>query len=128
MNLVERGQKRLLVLANLNLHHGRLGLLAWEGMLFAAGGQLGFHPMPQAEATELRSECRLANFSGRRPGASTWVVRPGQSVHFLVTDRKMASGDDITEAAYFVRPCGESRGWVVRSLRKRRLVVTRSRR
>ena len=38
----------------------------------------------------------------------------------------MTSGDDITEAAYFVRPCDESRGWVVRSLWTRKLVVTRN--
>mmetsp|Transcript_15831 Transcript_15831/g.36735 ORF Transcript_15831/g.36735 Transcript_15831/m.36735 type:complete len:287 (+) Transcript_15831:98-958(+) len=37
----------------------------------------------------------------------------------------MASGDDITEAGYFVRPCEESKGRVVRSLRTRKLVVTR---
>ena len=37
----------------------------------------------------------------------------------------MASGDDITEAGYFVRACDESRGWVIRSLRTRKLVVTR---
>ena len=38
----------------------------------------------------------------------------------------MASGDDMTEAGYFVRPCEESRGWVLRSLRTRKLVVTRN--
>ena len=38
----------------------------------------------------------------------------------------MTSGGKITGAAYFVRPCDESRGWVVRSLRARRLVVTRN--
>ena len=35
-NMAEHGQKLLLVLANLNLHHGRLGLLAWEDMFLAA--------------------------------------------------------------------------------------------
>ena len=38
----------------------------------------------------------------------------------------MAIRDDMTEAGYFVRPCEESRGWVVRSLRTRKLVVTRN--
>ena len=37
----------------------------------------------------------------------------------------MTSGDDITEASYLIRPCKESRGWVVRSLRSRELVATR---
>ena len=37
----------------------------------------------------------------------------------------MTSGDEITEAAYFVCPCDESRGSVVRSLRTRKPVVTR---
>ena len=50
MNLAERGQKRLLVLAYLNLHHGRLSLLAWEEMFIAAEGQLDFHCMPQANS------------------------------------------------------------------------------
>ena len=110
MNLAERGQNRLLMPANLNLHHGWLSPLAWEDMYFAADGQLDLYPMPQAESTELRTECHLTNFSGRRPGASPRIARPGQSAYFLVTDRKMTSRDDITEAAYFVRPCDESRG------------------
>ena len=38
----------------------------------------------------------------------------------------MTSGDDMTEAGYFVRPCRESRGWVIRPLRTRKLVVTRN--
>ena len=54
-----------------------------------------------------------------------WIARPGQSIYFLVTDRKMTSSDEMTEAGYFIRPCDESRGWVVRSLRSRKLVVTR---
>ena len=82
--------------------------------------------MPQAEATELRTECRLTNFFGRRPGASTWTARPGQSFYFLVTDSKIGSRDDITVAVYFIRSRGESRGWVVRPLRTRKLVVTRN--
>ena len=82
--------------------------------------------MPQAKATELRTELRLTNISGRRPEALTWIARPGQGVRFLVTDRKMTSGDDITEAVYFIRPCNESHGWVVRPLRTRELVVTRN--
>ena len=31
----------------------------------------------------------------------------------------MTNGDDMTEAGYFIRPCEESKGWVVRSLRTR---------
>ena len=104
MNLAERGQERLLMLANLNLHHGRLSLLAWEDMFFAAEGQLDYHPMAGAEDAQFRSECRLSDYSGRRPDAPVWIARPSQSFHFLVADRKMTSGDDITEAGYFVRP------------------------
>ena len=87
MNHAKRGQKRLLVLINFNLHYSRLSPLAWEGMFFAAEGQPGFHPMPAAEAPELRTGCRLADYSGLRPDASTWISQPGQSAHFLVTDR-----------------------------------------
>ena len=68
--MAERGQKRLLMLANLNLHHGRLSPLAWEDMFLAVEGQLDFHPIPKAKAAESRAECRLANFSGRQPDAS----------------------------------------------------------
>ena len=32
----------------------------------------------------------------------------------------------MTKAGYFIRPCDESRGWVIRSLRTRKLVVTRN--
>ena len=126
INMAERGQKRLLVLANLNLHHGRLSLLAWDEMFLATEGQLDYRPMAGAEDAQLRSECRYANFYGRRPDAPAWIARPGQSVYFLVPDRKMTSGDDITEAGYFVRPCEEFRSWVIRSLRTRKLVVTRN--
>ena len=44
MNMAERGEKRLLERANLNLHHGRLSLLAWEDMLLAAGGAARIPP------------------------------------------------------------------------------------
>ena len=114
------------MLANLNPHYGRLSPVAWEDMSFAAQGQLDFRPMPSAEAPELRAECRLTTYSGRRPDASAWVARSGQGVYFLVADRKLTSGDDIAEAGYFIRPCEESRGWIVRSLRSRKLVVTRN--
>ena len=36
MNLAERGQKRLLVLANPNFHYGRLSPVAWEKMFLVA--------------------------------------------------------------------------------------------
>ena len=110
MNLAERGQKRLLMHSNLNLHHERLSLLVWENMFFAAEGQLDYHPTAGAEDAQLRSECRLSNYSGRRPDAPVWIARPGQSVYFLVPDRKMASGNDMTGAGYFACPCEESRG------------------
>ena len=95
-------------------------------MFFAAEGQLDFHPMPKAETTELYAECHLTSFTGRRHSAWAWIARPGQGAYFLVTDSKMTSGDDITEAAYFIRPYEEYRGWVVRSLWSRKLVVTRN--
>ena len=126
MNLAERFQKRLLVLANLDLHHGRFSPLAWEDTFFAAEGQLVYHPIARAEDAQLHSGCRLPNYSGRRPYAPVWIPRPCQSAYFPVADRKVTSGDDITEAAYFVRPCDEPHGWVVRSLRTRKLVVTRN--
>ena len=91
MNMAERGQKRLLMLANLNLHHGRLSLLAWDGMFLAAEGQLDHHPMAKAEDARLRTGCRFTNFFGRRPGASEWIAQPGQSVYFLVRRMNGAS-------------------------------------
>ena len=124
MNMAGRGQKRLLKLANLDLHHGRLSLLAWEGMFLTAEGQLDYHPMAGAEDAQLRSNCRYANYIGKQPDAPVWIARPGQSVYFLVPDRKMTSCDDMTEASYFTRPCDESRGWLARSLRTRKLEVT----
>ena len=47
-NLAERGQKKLLMLCNLNLHYGRLSSKEWEEMLLAAEGQLDHHPIPQS--------------------------------------------------------------------------------
>ena len=97
-----------------------------DDMFLAADGQLDHHPMAKAKDARLRTECRFTNFFGRRPGASEWIAQPGRGVYFLVADRKMTSSDDITEEGYFVRPCGESRGWVIRSLQTRKLVVTRN--
>ena len=82
-------------------------------MFLAAEGQLDYDPMAGAEDAQLRSECRYANFFGKRPDAPVWIARPGQSVYFPVPDRKMTSGDDMTEAGYFISPCDESRSWVV---------------
>ena len=56
--MAERSQKRLLVLANLNLNYGRLSPLALEVMFLAAEGQLDYHPMAGAEDAQNRSECR----------------------------------------------------------------------
>ena len=61
MDLAERGQKRLLVLASPDLHYGRLSPVAWENLFFAAQGQLDFHPVLSAEALKLRTECRLTD-------------------------------------------------------------------
>ena len=46
------------MLVNLNPHHGRLSLLAWEDMYLAAEGQLDYHPMAGVEIAQLLSECR----------------------------------------------------------------------
>ena len=53
-NLAERGQKKLFMLCNLNLHYGRLSLKLWEDMLFAAEGQLDHRPMPRSHDPNLR--------------------------------------------------------------------------
>ena len=47
LNLAERGQKKLQMLCNANLHYGQLSPKGWEGMLFAAEGQLDHHPIPR---------------------------------------------------------------------------------
>ena len=44
----------------------------------------------------------------------------------MVPGRKMTSGHHMSDAGIFVRPCVESRGWVVRCLRTRKLVVSRN--
>ena len=38
----------------------------------------------------------------------------------------MTSGHHMSDAGIFVRPCAESRGWVIRSLSSRKLVVSRN--
>ena len=81
MDLAERGQKRLVVLANPNLHSGRLGLVAWEDMFFAAQGQLDLQLLPGAETPGPRTECRLTYYSGlaRRVG----LDRSARSLFFF---------------------------------------------
>ena len=64
LNLAERGQKKLLMLCNLNLHYGRLSLKGWEGMLLAAEGQLDLHSMPRSRDPKLRSASRHEAYFG----------------------------------------------------------------
>ena len=44
----------------------------------------------------------------------------------MVGGRKMTSGHHIYEAGYFARPCGESRGWFIRSPLSRKTDVSRN--
>ena len=125
-NFVERGQKKLLMLCNLNLNYGRLSLKGWEDMLFEAEGQLDHHPVSLSRDSSLRFVSRHEAYFGRRPDASAWIARPGQSVYFMVPGRKMTSGRHMSETGIFVRPCTEFRGWVIRCLRTRKLVVSRN--
>ena len=125
LDLAERSQKKLLMLCDLNRHYGPLSLKGWGGMLFAAEGQLDHHPMPKTSDPAQRAVSSTEAYSGHRPGASAWVARPGQSAHFMVADRKMASGHRMYGASIFMRPCAESREWVIRSLSSRKLVVSR---
>ena len=125
-NLAERGQKKLLMLRNLNLHYGRLSLMGWEDMLFAANGQLDHHPMPRALAPAQRTVSRHEAYFDRRPDASSWIARPGQGAHFMIPGLKMTSGHHMSDAGNAVRPCSKSRGWVTRSLSSRKLVISRN--
>ena len=59
LNLVERSQKKLLMLFNPNLHYGRPSPKEWEDMPFAAEGQLDHHPMPQSRDPTQRAVPRL---------------------------------------------------------------------
>ena len=94
-------------------------------MLFAAEGQLDHHPIPKSSELSQRAVSRIGAYSGRRPGASAWIARPGQVV-FHGPDRKMTSGHNISVAWVFVRPCAESRGWVIRFPSSHKLVVSRN--
>ena len=73
-----------------------------------------------------RAVYRIEAHSGQQPGASAWVASPGQSAHFVVPDRKMTSGHHMSDAGVFVRSCSKSRGWVIRSLSSRKLVLFRN--
>ena len=46
-------------------------------------------------------------------------ARPGKSAYFMVPGRKVTSGHHMSDAGISVRPCAESRSWVVRSLSSR---------
>ena len=47
-------------------------------------------------------------------------------MHFMDPDRKMTCGHHMSDAGIFVRPCSKSRGWVIHSLRSRKVVVSRN--
>ena len=95
---------------NLNLNNGLLSPKGWEDIFFPAKGQLDHHPLPRSRDPNLRSASRHEAYFGRRPGASAWVARPGQSVYFMAPGRKMTSAYHMSGAGIFVRPCAESRG------------------
>ena len=59
LNIAERGKKKLLMLCNHNLHYGRLSPSVFEGILFAAEGQLDHHPIPQSRDPTQRAVSRL---------------------------------------------------------------------
>ena len=117
------------MLNNFNLHYPRLSLKEWGSMLLAAEGQLGHHPIPRSRDPQLRSVSRHEAHFGIRPGASAWIPgtypghtsRPERALH--VPRAQVTSGHRLSDAGIFVRPCAESRGWVVRCLRTRKLVV-----
>lgn len=67
LNMAERGQKRLLLFANLSLHFGRLSMEGRKGMFLAAEAQLDFHPMPRSAVPALRDICRYEGRSSRQP-------------------------------------------------------------
>ena len=100
LNLAERGQKRPLILCNLNTHNGRLSMKGWDEMLFAAEGQLDRHPIPQYGSHAQRVVSRIEEYSRHRPGASAWIARPGQSAHFMIPDRNMTSGHHMYDAGF----------------------------
>ena len=95
-------------------------------MPFAAEGQLDHHPLPRALAPALGAVSRHEAYFGRRPDAPSWIARPGQGAYFMAPGRKMASGHRMSDAGIIVRPCSESRRWVIRSLGSRKLVISRN--
>ena len=80
--------------------------------------------MPRSRDPAQRAVSRHVVYFGRRPGASAWIARPSQSAHFMVPGLKMTSGHHMSDAGIFVRPCFESRGWIIRFLSSRKLVIT----
>ena len=75
---------------------------------------------------DLRSISRHEAYVGWRPDVTAWIARPGQSAYFIVPGRKMASGHHMSDAGIFVLACAECRGWVIRCLLTRKLVVSRN--
>ena len=80
--------------------------------------------MPQSGDPSQRSVSRIEACSGHRPGASAWIAGPYQGVYFMVPERKITSGHHMSDAGISIRPCAESRGWAMRSLSSRKLVVS----
>ena len=74
-------------------------------MLLAAEGQLDYSPMARSRAPTQRAVSRLGAYFGRRPNATAWIACPGQSVYFVVPERKISSGHHMSDAGIFVRPC-----------------------
>ena len=95
-------------------------------MLTAAEGQLDFHSLPDADASWRRGISRYEAFFGRKPDASTWIAAPGQAVYSRIDDARLSSGDDMSEAGYFIRPSAESKGFMVRTILRRVIRITRN--
>ena len=56
--MAKRGQKRLMPLANPNLHFGRPYMAGWQDMFLAAEAKLDFNSMPRSAVLALRDICR----------------------------------------------------------------------
>jgi hypothetical protein len=128
MNALEPQQKRVNYLAN---HAGMMWTLGRRfaiDLVVSAAEQLNDGVVPHSVVKSVRTQTRYQVFMRGRECSdiSRWVASPGQSVWVHIAGSKANMGEVKAKAAIFCYPLRGARGFVVRLLESRKLMVVYS--
>jgi hypothetical protein len=128
MNGCEPQQLRMLYLANRSSMDWTLGSPFAIDLVVSAAEQLNDSVMPFTTNEDVRKQTRYQCFmrGKARSDISRWVAAPGQGVWLHIANSKANMGEVKAKAAIFCYPLRGGRGFVVRTLESRHLMVVYS--